>query len=118
MPRGRPRKIQSARREVTRVLKWAEQQGFHNIADALRRALALMPDDEPKPQAVIFVTSTGAVHQQLSKGYVVRVRVTLPFRVVTVVLGFLPAPDVRVIVVFPLFVRVVARVPLFVARNV
>jgi hypothetical protein len=41
MPRGRPRETQSARREVASVLKWAEQQSFHNAAAALRRALAL-----------------------------------------------------------------------------
>jgi hypothetical protein len=48
MPRGRPRKTQSARGEVASVLKWAAQQSFHSVAAALRRALALIiPDDKP-----------------------------------------------------------------------
>ena len=40
---GRPRKIKTAKQEIAGVLKWAEQQGFENIAAALRRALAAMP---------------------------------------------------------------------------
>ncbi|MGA2231151.1 MAG: hypothetical protein ABSH22_09665 [Tepidisphaeraceae bacterium] len=45
-------------------------------------------------------------------------KVVLPARVDIVVLGFLPAPHVRVMVVFPDFWRVVILGPVFVLRMV
>jgi|HubBroStandDraft_6_1064221.scaffolds.fasta_scaffold2918185_2 hypothetical protein len=41
---GRQPKFKTAKREIADVLRWAERQGFVNIAEALRRALALLPD--------------------------------------------------------------------------
>lgn len=58
------------------------------------------------------------MNHRLRTNYLVRVYVTFPTRVETVVRDFLPAPVVRVTVVLPIFVRVVTRVPLFVERTV
>jgi hypothetical protein len=44
MPRGRPPKFKTPKQEIADVLRWAEQQGFMNVATALRRALAGMAD--------------------------------------------------------------------------
>jgi len=42
---GRHREPKTAKEEIASVLKWAERQGFQNIAAALRRALAAMRDE-------------------------------------------------------------------------
>jgi hypothetical protein len=38
------RKHKTAKQRIAAVLKWAESQGFFNIAEELRIALATMPD--------------------------------------------------------------------------
>jgi hypothetical protein len=43
-PRGRPPEVKTPKQEIADVLKWAQQQGFLNVAAALRRALAGMAD--------------------------------------------------------------------------
>jgi hypothetical protein len=35
----RPRKKKTPKQEIADVIRWAEKQGFINIAEALRRAL-------------------------------------------------------------------------------
>jgi hypothetical protein len=42
---GATRKIKTAKEEIAALLKWAQQQGFENVAAALRRALAAMRDE-------------------------------------------------------------------------
>jgi hypothetical protein len=42
MPKGRKKK--NAKQKIADVIKWAERQGFHNIAAELRAALAELPD--------------------------------------------------------------------------
>jgi hypothetical protein len=37
MPRGRPPKHKTPEQEILSLLKWAEQQGFQNVAEVLRR---------------------------------------------------------------------------------
>jgi hypothetical protein len=41
---GRPRKLKTAKQEIADVIRWAELAGFLNIAAALRRALAALPE--------------------------------------------------------------------------
>jgi len=38
----------TAREIMTDVLRWADMSSFENIAAELRRALALMPDDDKR----------------------------------------------------------------------
>jgi hypothetical protein len=38
------RKHKTAKKRLADVIRWAEQQGFFNIAEELRSALAEMPD--------------------------------------------------------------------------
>jgi len=40
MPRGRKPKHKTAEQELRSLIKWAEQQGFMNVAEAPHRALA------------------------------------------------------------------------------
>ena len=53
---GRPRKLKTPKQEIAAILRWAEQQGFHNIAAELQATLALLPpetstkpDKRPRP---------------------------------------------------------------------
>jgi hypothetical protein len=39
------RKFKTAKQEITDVIRWAEKQGFFNIAEALRRALEDISDE-------------------------------------------------------------------------
>jgi hypothetical protein len=48
MPRRREPK--SAREKVAAVLRWAERQGFDNVAADLHDALAILPADEIETQ--------------------------------------------------------------------
>lgn len=41
---GRSPNVKTPKQEIAAVLKWAETMGFKNVADALRRALAGLPD--------------------------------------------------------------------------
>jgi hypothetical protein len=43
---GRPPKVKTPKQEIISVLLGAEQTGFNNVAEALRRALAGLPDDK------------------------------------------------------------------------
>ena len=36
---ARPPKVKTPKQEIADVIRWAEKQGFLNIAEALRRAL-------------------------------------------------------------------------------
>jgi hypothetical protein len=45
MPRHKNPEHRTAREEIADVIKWADRQGFQNSADALRRALHLLPAD-------------------------------------------------------------------------
>jgi hypothetical protein len=41
---GRRPEFKTAKQEIADVIRWAERQGFHNIAEALRRALDALAD--------------------------------------------------------------------------
>lgn len=36
--------VKTAEKEIAHVIRWAERQGFKDIADTLRRVLALLAD--------------------------------------------------------------------------
>ena len=46
MPRRKNPDDRTARERIADVIRWADRQGFYNIADDLRHALALLPDEE------------------------------------------------------------------------
>jgi hypothetical protein len=47
MPRRKNPDDRTARERIADVIRWGEnRQGFYNIADDLRHALALLPDEE------------------------------------------------------------------------
>jgi hypothetical protein len=46
----RPTNIARATTKIADVIRWAERQGFHNVAAELQAALALLPAEaQPKP---------------------------------------------------------------------
>jgi hypothetical protein len=47
---ARRRKPVTAREKILSVIRWADQQEFHNVAAELRDALARLPDDGPAPR--------------------------------------------------------------------
>jgi hypothetical protein len=46
----RPTKLARGRAKIASVIRWAEQQGFHDVAAELQAALALLPDEPAKPE--------------------------------------------------------------------
>ena len=46
----RPANTERARTKLAAMIRWAEQQGFHNIAAELQAVLALLPDEPGKPE--------------------------------------------------------------------
>lgn len=46
MPRRKPPELMTAEEEIRSVLDWAQRTGHLNIAAALHRALAKLPDTE------------------------------------------------------------------------
>jgi hypothetical protein len=46
MPRCKNPDDRTARERIADVIRWADRQGFYNIAADLRHALALLPDEE------------------------------------------------------------------------